>query len=320
MRRLLWIGFVIGTLAMATRCGEDNPRTLSSLGLTGTFYPTDTTSECRAVRTRGANDNLSQKIKVEVTNSLVTVTNTIYDNGTQAIGTGVTTGCQTGDEVYQIIQKFNVSSVASASAVGAAKAIDNNSKFAGEESWHDDITSGFDNFTTHRLTGTVGEVTIQCYEGGQLLSGTRGCTILKQEKICGLQEVWEAQKTDNSSAHKVNGAGQCFNGITTSPSHNDNVTKMMGIMLDNNTFQVPHSGTTAYLTLGYFTQSSKKKIAFRELLGPNYKGGYNSNSEAGKQSHTSFYFNDGNVVAGIQDNITAYWGKFDNLSNMFETQ
>ena len=89
--------------------------------------------------------------------------------------------------------------------------------------------------------------------------------------------------------------------------------KMAGIMIDNDTLRVPNVGDTKYLTIGYYDNgTSVRHISFRELLGPNTGKGITDSTDSGIQSHTAFYYSGGTA----QDNITAFWGASDNLSNL----
>lgn len=344
MRRLLWIGFAIGALAMATRCGEDNPTTLSSLGLTGTFnracqtldnnsdigdsllgsdnYTGDITGNVPAAQ----RDNLSIDSSIVITNSTITVTSTFYDNGTRTTGTAA--GCQTDDELFQSVQVFNVSSVGSA---GEATGFDNDSLVADSGSGAGAEVS--DNFTTHLISGTVGDITVTCYH--RLGDEPRnGCNVLGSIDVCGMSiSDWP---TDNTSRN-VNGAYGCYKQISDEPyaATAPSTTLVLGlgyryqtqaqhlqVITDNGTGRVPTKGEARHLTLGYFGTTTKT-IAINELLGPTNNTQSPATATAGGlMSHSSHYIVDAaeSSIATASDNISGYWGGYDNKSNLYVEQ
>ena len=293
----LIFSIVLGSLFLQY-CSDGTTTTLSSLGLTGNFRYTDTengSTYCRRLdNVSTAADNVSQSYQVAITDSTITITNTVYDNHTTDGGY-----CTDATKLFTVTQTFNVVSIGSA---GTATAIDNNSTVAGAGS------AASDNYTTRVITGTVGATTVQCFNaGGQ---PNQGCVMLAAENFCG-KGTW-----DNASTTNVNGAYRCYNaGVAgAGVSHADNVTRHAGIIIDNDSLRVPTEGSTAYLTLGYYDNgTSTRHISVREFMGPNVKAGAETTTNYGLQTHTAFYFNTGGTA---QDNITAYWGGSDNLSNL----
>ena len=299
----LIFSIVLGSLFLQY-CSDGTTTTLSSLGLTGNFRYTDTengSTYCRKLDNAsltGTTDNVSQYYKVSITDNTITITNTVYDNYSAAGGF-----CTDATKLYTVSQTFNVVSIGSAST---ATAIDNDSTVAGAGS------AASDNYTTRVITGTVGATTVTCHSEGGQVADNRGCTVLATEQLCGNG----VGQWDNGTAYNVNGAYRCYNaGTTAAPvSYGDHLTKYAGILIDNNTLRVPTEGSTAYLTLGYYDNgTSTRHISVREFMGPNVNAGAETTTNYGRQTHTAFYFNTGGTA---QDNITAYWGGSDNLSNL----
>lgn len=329
MKKTILIPVSIFLLALTIRCGEDDLLSLSTLGLTGDYKITGSSplSYCRRVINGGnnaKNDNHSQKLELNITNSTITLTNTVYDNGTDS---GLA-HCKDGDELYQVVQKFNITSLSSAKA-DKAGAIDNNSISFGDTRFKGGADI-IDNFTVHRLTGTAGESTIKCFFGAQKvqtqgLSGPvpeSGCVHLSKAQMCGLGTQW-TDSQDNITI-KINGL-ECVSHLEQPINYSDgdslvstdNITKVAGILVDNNTVRVPYDDGQAkiYLTLAYFTNSQgKKQVAFKEFL-TTYGNPFFNDKFA--NTHGAFYFDTENYETGFHDNITARWGGFDNLSNMW---